>query len=294
MQYNRNIKALGKQGQESLKSSHIGIIGAGGHGFNLILMLSHLGIGNLTIIDNDTVEESNLNRLLGLGRKSIGKYKVHVLKKKIYAINPKIKVTVLPYKVENEKSLIALKDNSLIVGASDSESCRLTSNDFSVQYMIPFIDLGCGINTDKKGNIQNAGGQIRFILPGITPCLLCINGIDLERAKQESLSENELNEEIERGYIKGVNIPQPSLISLNMTICSLAVTQIVFFLTGLQPIDYYLYYDFLKGSITKIDAERKKDCIVCSKEGLLGKGDTIKIINKPIYPKARANEDSRK
>lgn len=275
--FNRNCLALGRQGQIQLQDMNIAAVGIGGHGYNLSLMLAHLGIGSMTLIDDDKAEDSNLNRLLGLSQNDVGKKKVKILKKYIRKINPNIAVKAIPYKADHPKAISALKSSSLIIGAVDSENSRLFMNGLSVQYLIPFIDLGCGIESSKDGDIEYAGGQIRFVIPGITPCLICINGINLQRARQETLSTSELQGEIARGYVQGFNIPQPSIISLNLTICSLACTQILFFSTGLHKTDFYLYYDFLNQRLEKIDAKRSADCIVCSPDGILGKGDILPI-----------------
>lgn len=255
----------------------IAIVGIGGHGYNLGLMLAHLGLGHLILIDHDIVELSNLNRLLGITSSELGRRKVIVLKKKIKQVNSDIRVTAFPYKAEHNNAIDLLKHASLIVGATDSEASRIFLNRISIQYLIPFVDMGCGITASDDGKIKSAGGQIRFVVPGVTPCLVCIGGIDVQRARQETLSENELQGEIERGYVQGFHLPQPSIVSLNMTTCSIACTEILFFATGLQITDFYLYYDFLSQQIKKIQANKNENCVVCSSSAYLGRGDSIPI-----------------
>jgi len=278
-----------------LKDLDVAIVGVGGHGYNLSLMLVHLGVGSIKLIDDDSIDESNLNRLIGLKRSDVEKKKVKILAKYIRKINPKIKVKAISYKADHPEALSDLKNSSLIVGTVDSENGRLILNSISVQYLIPFIDLGCGIEASNNGVIKSAGGQIRFVIPGVTPCLICIDGINLQRAHQETLAPSELQGEIERGYVQGFNLPQPSIVSLNMTICSMACTQILFFATGLKETDFYLYYDLLNQRLEKIEAKRSEDCIVCSSDGILGRGDTIPINLKKVssgnnYPFAKRNQ----
>ena len=275
--YDRNCRAFGAEGQQRLQELHIAVVGVGGHGFNLALMLAHLGVGQLSVIDHDTIESSNLNRLLSLGPRFIGINKVIAGKQCINRINPRIRVWAIPQTATHPESIAAIKDASLIVGASDSEDCRVFLNQIAVQYLKPFLDMGCGIRAGEDGKIDVAAGQLRFVIPGVTPCLLCIDGINLQRARQERLSNTELTSELQRGYVQGFNIPQPSVVSLNMSMCSLACSQILFFATGLQETSFYLYYDVLNNRLETIEADRRDDCVVCSAGGVLGRGDTVPL-----------------
>jgi adenylyltransferase/sulfurtransferase len=70
--YGRQILSFGEEGQERLKNAHIAIAGAGGLGSPVAIYLAVAGVGRLTLIDQDTVERTNLNRQVLHGETDIG------------------------------------------------------------------------------------------------------------------------------------------------------------------------------------------------------------------------------
>ena len=88
------IKNIGGPGQKIIKSSNILVIGAGGLGSPVITHLSSAGIGQIGLIDNDTVELSNLQRQYIHGTSRVGKYKTDSAKYFINELNPNIIVNL--------------------------------------------------------------------------------------------------------------------------------------------------------------------------------------------------------
>ena len=85
---------IGSNNLEKLKNSNVIVFGLGGVGGAAVESLVRAGIGNLSIVDFDTVDKTNLNRQIITTQSSIGKAKVEVAKEIILAINPEIKLTV--------------------------------------------------------------------------------------------------------------------------------------------------------------------------------------------------------
>ncbi len=79
---------IGENGVSTLKNKHVAVVGIGGVGGYVCLMLVRAGIENLTIIDFDTVDETNINRQVVATTKTIGQKKTDVMKQIIYEINP--------------------------------------------------------------------------------------------------------------------------------------------------------------------------------------------------------------
>ena len=86
---------INEEGQEKLLNSKVAIIGAGGLGCPVGLYLAGAGIGSITIIDNDHIEISNLNRQIAFSTHDIGLAKSKCLEKAIKKINPDIKTKSL-------------------------------------------------------------------------------------------------------------------------------------------------------------------------------------------------------
>ena len=93
-QYSRTQLLLGKEAMEKLHNSRVAVFGIGGVGGYTVEALARSGVGALDLIDDDKVCLTNLNRQIIATRKTIGKYKVDVMKERMLDINPEVEVTV--------------------------------------------------------------------------------------------------------------------------------------------------------------------------------------------------------
>lgn len=91
-QFSRTQLLLGKNGMDKLKNSRVAVFGIGGVGGYTVEALVRSGIGAIDLIDDDKVCLTNINRQIYATRKTVGKNKVDVAEKRIYEINPDIKV----------------------------------------------------------------------------------------------------------------------------------------------------------------------------------------------------------
>ena len=86
---------IGKDGVKSLKNAHVAVFGIGGVGGHCVEALARAGVGELTLIDGDTVSLSNINRQAVALHSTVGRSKVEVMAERIHDINPDCKVTPL-------------------------------------------------------------------------------------------------------------------------------------------------------------------------------------------------------
>ncbi len=93
--YSRTELLIGTDGIEKLKNSNIWLFGAGGVGSYCAEALIRAGIGNLTVVDGDTVNITNINRQIIATHKTIGRPKVDVLSERALDINPEINFTAI-------------------------------------------------------------------------------------------------------------------------------------------------------------------------------------------------------
>lgn len=91
-QFLRTEMLIGKEALEKLKNSRVAVFGVGGVGGYVVESLARAGVGNIDIIDNDTISVSNLNRQIIALNSTVGKNKVEVSKERLLDINPNIKV----------------------------------------------------------------------------------------------------------------------------------------------------------------------------------------------------------
>jgi len=126
--YKRQILLFGEEGQERLKKSHIFIAGAGGLGSPIAIYLAVAGIGTITIVDMDIVDQSNLNRQILHYDRDIGKKKTVSAFEKLQSINPDITVNAIDATIsdKNVSRLVGRADG--IVDAMDNYPVRYLLN----------------------------------------------------------------------------------------------------------------------------------------------------------------------
>ena len=89
--FSRTELIFGKEAMDILRFSRVAVFGIGGVGGYAAEALARSGIGSLDLIDNDTVSITNINRQIIALQSTVGKYKVDVMKKRIFDINPNVK-----------------------------------------------------------------------------------------------------------------------------------------------------------------------------------------------------------
>jgi molybdopterin/thiamine biosynthesis adenylyltransferase len=278
--YSRQILAFGEAGQTALSNTTVAVVGVGGLGSIVVESLARLGIKEIICVDNDILELSNISRILGsqfIDAKK-GVHKVRVLERHVKAINPNVKYTSLVDTILNPQTLEVIKNVDYIISGTDTYSSRLVLNQFSIQYLIPYIDLGFGMETDiEHTKLASAGGKVISILPG-NWCFYCLGEINQRELQLELMSDEHKQMQISRGYISGVDLPDPSVLFLNMVVASLGVCEFLNLLVPFKERCGYIYYDMLSTKLWNVKVKQDTDCLVCSPEAeLIGRGDLIEL-----------------
>lgn len=125
--YSRTELLIGQENLQKLKQSHILIVGLGGVGAWVAEELARAGIGQMTIVDGDEVEESNINRQLIALHSTIGKKKSQVLAQRLLDINPAIKLNSLSEYLRDDRMIQVLKAEKYdyVVDAIDTLSPKV-------------------------------------------------------------------------------------------------------------------------------------------------------------------------
>ena len=158
------LRKVGLSGQQKISSSKILIVGAGGLGCPLLLYLANTGVGNIGIVDNDKIEESNLNRQILFMPKDIGKYKVIQAKKVIRSINKNIKISTYKKRLNKNNIKDILNKFDIVCDCSDNFETRYLINDHCLKYKKILIAAA----------VSRFDGHIfSFNFKRKTPCLRC-------------------------------------------------------------------------------------------------------------------------
>ncbi|MGL5055496.1 MAG: tRNA threonylcarbamoyladenosine dehydratase [Fusobacteriaceae bacterium] len=148
MMFQRTELLLGKEGLEKLKKSHIIVFGLGGVGGYVVEALIRVGIQEITVVDFDTIDITNLNRQIIATQNTVGNYKADVIKERILSINPEVKVNAYREKFTEETSSIFFNDNltySYVIDAIDFVKYKIKIIELSKEREIPVIScMGTG------------------------------------------------------------------------------------------------------------------------------------------------------
>jgi tRNA A37 threonylcarbamoyladenosine dehydratase len=141
---------LGKENMLKLRQSHVIVIGLGGVGSFAAELIARGGVGEMTIVDGDTVDPSNRNRQLPALSTTHGLYKADIMAERITAINPDIKLNVIKEFLTPDKIQELLSQPfDYLVEAIDSITPKLTVIKTAYEKRIPFISsMGAGGKLD--------------------------------------------------------------------------------------------------------------------------------------------------
>jgi molybdopterin-synthase adenylyltransferase len=206
------------------------LVGLGGGGSHLAQQLAHLGLGNFRLIDPDSVEESNLNRLVGATAEDAAKSsrKTAVASRLITNVNPHARVEVTSKKWQECHQL--LRDCDVVFGCVDAYRDRHELEITARRYLIPYIDIGMDVYS--IGDKFSVSGQVILSMPGAL-CMKCLG----------FLRDDLLAKEAENYGAAG---DQPQVVWANGVLASIAVgvfTQLLAPWHATQSQSVYLEYD---------------------------------------------------
>lgn len=141
---------LGSEKLELLRQKHVLVVGLGGVGAYAAEMIARAGVGRMTIVDGDTVSNSNINRQLPALHSQIGKPKTEVMAARLRDINPDIDLTVVSEFIRDERMVQLLENKyDYVVDAIDTLSPKVFLIYHSIQRGLPIISsMGSGGKTD--------------------------------------------------------------------------------------------------------------------------------------------------
>lgn len=141
LQYSRQIMLpqIDVSGQQKLCDAKILVLGAGGLGCPVLMYLASCGVGNITIVDPDVVELSNLQRQIIYHSDDIGLKKAVVAQQKIKQLNPRVCVTAINDIPENDELASLIQQADVVVEGTDNFSARYRHNEYCVQMQTPLV-----------------------------------------------------------------------------------------------------------------------------------------------------------
>lgn len=133
-QYNRHLilDDIGLDGQLKLKAAKVLVIGAGGLGCPILQYLMAAGVGNIGVIDDDRIDQSNLQRQILYSFRDVGELKALKAVQRLKGLNPFIEITPYTYRLTSENAIQLFEQYDIIVDGTDNFSTRYLVNDAAV------------------------------------------------------------------------------------------------------------------------------------------------------------------
>ncbi|HEY2653295.1 MAG TPA: molybdopterin-synthase adenylyltransferase MoeB [Solirubrobacteraceae bacterium] len=239
--YSRHLllPEVGIEGQQKLLDAKVLLLGAGGLGSPAALYLAAAGVGTLGIVDNDSVDVSNLQRQVIHSTERIGVSKVDSAEATINALNPDVKVQKYDLRLGPENIMEVLPGYDVVVDGLDNFPTRYLLNDASVRLGIPVVSAA----------ILGFEGQLSVFKPYDGPCYRCLFPVPPPAELAPSCGAN------------GVLGVLPGTMGL------LQATEVVKLILGVgEPlIGRLLMYDALAATITEVKVRRDPACPICSR-----------------------------
>lgn len=232
------LPQIGAQGQLRLKKARILLIGAGGLGSPAGLYLAAAGVGALGVVDNDTVELSNLHRQVLYTENDMGSLKTEVAQKRLLAVNPELELIGYPFRLNAETVDRVFQGWDLVIDGSDNFSTRYLVNDACLQRKLPLV----------SGAATAFEGQVSLFDPAgddANPCYRCL------------YPSPPSGEQARDCNTVGVLGPVPGLVAMVM------VTEALKYLLEIgQPlVGKLLLIDVLSSQFTTLGFGRRPECL---------------------------------
>jgi len=181
LRYSRQIllPEIGIEGQQRLRESHALVIGAGGLGSPVSMYLTAAGIGQITLVDDDDVDLSNLQRQIVHSTADVGEPKVLSAQRHLQQLNPECEVTPVAQRLDEKGMHKAVQAADIVLDCSDNFGTRFLLNRLCQAARTPLVS-GAAIRWE---------GQVAVFLYGAgDPCYHCLYGGGED--EEERCSEN--------------------------------------------------------------------------------------------------------
>ena len=282
----RTVDAWGPEFQHNLEKLELGIVGLGSVGSIAAEAFARMGIGSLTLIDGDRIEEHNLDRLLHCTEKHIGKRKVDVVGEvlKQHATNAKFSVYAVDSEIQDLNAYRAALDCDMLLSCVDRPVGRDVLNYIGQAHMVPIIDAGVAVEAfNDPRKFFGAHWRAHVVTPE-HQCLRCAGQYTSGEVVAEL--DGSLADPV---YIKGLEDvgtgQNANAFPFALGAASLQVNLALRYLLGTNwwPTLSRQEFQFTKGVVTRKDGHCEEGC---SFRRMIATGDA----NNPPY--LRSSEDA--
>lgn len=168
LRYSRHIllDEMGIEAQDKLLSSHALVVGAGGLASPAVLYLASAGVGHITVVDDDRVDVTNLQRQIAHNLASVGQFKAESVQKAVAAINPDVRVRAVTVRADKALLDVLVRDADVVLDCTDNFATRHLINRACVTHCKPLVS-GAAIRFDGQVSVFD-------VRAALSPCYACV------------------------------------------------------------------------------------------------------------------------
>jgi len=207
------------------------VVGCSGTGSPSVEQLFRLGFGRLVLVDPQGAETRNLNRIVHATSEHAnrGTLKVELLRDAIDAADLGTEVVTVPESLGSRRAIEAVASCDVIFGCVDGFEGRHVLNRLAAYYLIPYIDVGVHIDADGRGGVSEVCLAVHYLMPDGTT-LLGRGAYTMDLLGAEVLLRTnpaEYEKRRREGYVHGVQVDRPAVVSLNFLASAHAVNELL-------------------------------------------------------------------
>jgi adenylyltransferase/sulfurtransferase len=230
------LPQIGADGQARISRGTVLLVGAGGIGNTVAAQLAASGIEELLVADFDRIDETNLSRQFLFGPDDVGEHKVNVLLQRLGDINPDVRVTPIPSRLDKDNLAQFVERADIVVDGSDNFQTRFAVVDACIAAGKPLV----------TGSAIRLEGQVAVFGPDYktSPCYRCLY--------------TEADESLDSCAGNGVLGPVPGVVG------ALVAVEVLKLLAGV-PVErgQLTLYDAMDSTFRTIAIRQRKDCTTC-------------------------------
>ena len=281
---------------ERMRRLSIAVVGASGTGSPVIEQLQRLCVGELVIVDDDRMEKRNVIRVLNSTMEDVDnkRLKVDVMADAIERTGLGTRVIRINRNLWDPDVVRAVAQCDVLFGCMDSIDGRYLLNVLATYYTLPYFDIGVRLQAipsgTGKGQIREVCGTVNYLQPGRSSLMSrgLFNMSDVAAAGLRRNDPGAHRQQVNDGYIRGVGVQRPAVISVNVFAASLAVNEL---LARLHPFreEPNANWAAVEFSLASMELFGDPDEGVCElMAGNVGQGDVMPLLDMLELAEKRA------
>jgi len=284
----RQEAAFGKPFNAMLRSMRVAVVGVGGTGSSVATLLARAGVGELILIDGDSLDKTNMNRVRGYRIDDAGNNKAKTLAEYIRNLGLNTSVSAVDkYLNESGEAVDAISSADIVFGCTDDSLGRDLMNQAVYYYAQVLIDVGLTgyVDIDREGHpyLRDHRGRVSCILPEFGSCLRCQRVITDQKVQYEQAMKDhpELNdldsETLKRDYyLIGGTEQAPGVGPFTSATADLAIASFMDLIRRYRDISPELrqdniWFDFVHMNLHSNEPIDDPECIYCRTHSLIAK-----------------------